>query len=288
MPLPSLEVFFDEQTFTFSYIVYTAGAASCAVIDPVLNYDPKSGRTSTASADQIIAFIKQNELTVQWILETHAHADHLTAAPYLKEKLGGRIAIGEHIRRVQKVFKTTFNLDDGFAPDGGQFDYLFKDGETFFIGDLPAQALHRPGHTPADMVYHVKGLGVFVADTLFQPDVGTARCDFPGGDAATLYQSIQKILAMDDDTVLFMCHDYPPEGRTPRHASSVKAQRHGNIHVHDGISQAQFVAMRTARDKTLDMPTLLLPAIQVNIRAGHFPEPETNGVRYLKLPLNQF
>lgn len=288
MPRPRFKVFFDEPTYTFSYIVYSAGNASCAIIDPVLDYHPESGCTSTASADQLIAFIKQKKLTVQWILETHAHADHLTAAPYLKEKLGGRIAIGEHIQLVQRVFKTVFNLGNDFVPDGQHFDYLLKDGETFLIGDLPVQALHRPGHTPADMIYHVKGLGVFVADTLFQPDVGTARCDFPGGDAAALYESIQKILAMDDDTALFMCHDYPPNGRPPQYASSVKAQRQNNIHIRDGISQAQFVAMRAARDKTLGMPRLILPAIQVNIRAGRFPEPENNGISYLKLPLNQF
>ncbi|HEY9280441.1 MAG TPA: MBL fold metallo-hydrolase [Eoetvoesiella sp.] len=288
MPSPCVEVFFDEQTSTFSYVVFRPGSPWCAIIDSVLDYDPKSGTTSTVAADKIIAFVQEKQLSVQWILETHAHADHLSAAPYLKENLGGKIAIGEHIMHVQSVFKEVFNLGCGFVPDGAHFDHLFKDNEIFSIGDIQVRALHMPGHTPADMVYQVEGLGVFVADTLFQPDIGTARCDFPGGNAEKLYQSIHKILALDDDTELFMCHDYPPEGRKPQYSTTVKAQRLGNIHVRDGITQAEFVAMRTARDETLEMPTLILPAIQVNIRAGQFPEPEDNGVQYLKLPLNMF
>ncbi len=288
MPMPQAEAFFDKQTATFSYVVHRPGNAACAIIDPVLDYDPKAGRGTTASADRIIAFVLKNGLQVQWILETHAHADHLSAAAYLKAQLGGRTAIGGHIRQVQGVFKRIFNLGSEVAPDGSQFDHLFDDGERFSIGDIPVQALHVPGHTPADMAYFVEGLGIFVGDTLFMPDVGTARCDFPGGDAHMLYQSIQKILALGDGARLYLCHDYPPDYRAPQCCVTVREQRAGNIHVRDGIGAEEFVAMRKARDKTLAMPSLILPAIQVNIRAGQYPEPEGNGVRYLKLPLNQF
>ncbi|MFW7342423.1 MBL fold metallo-hydrolase [Pollutimonas sp. H1-120] len=287
MPSPQVQPFFDEQTSTFSYVVYQAGDPSCAIIDSVLDYDPKSGRTATDSADEIIEFVRREKLAVQWILETHAHADHLSAAAHLKAVLGGRIAIGKHIMQVQASFKEIFNLKDDFAPDGRQFDHLFEDGETFMIGQMKASALHVPGHTPADLAYRIDGLGVFVGDTLFMPDLGTARCDFPGGDAHALYRSIRRILSLDESTALYLCHDYPPENRSRQCRSTVAEQRRHNIHVHDGINETEFVAMRTARDETLDMPVLILPAIQLNIRAGEPPTPEDNGVHYLKIPLNQ-
>lgn len=286
MSVPHAEPFFDAQTSTFSYVVYEPGAPLCAIIDSVLDYDPKSGRTTTTSADKIIEFVRDKKLTVQWILETHAHADHVSAAAYLKEKLGGQIAIGEHIQQVQSVFKDLFNLKSEFIPDGTQFDYLFHDGERFSIGNLQAQALHVPGHTPADMAYQIDLLGVFIGDTLFMPDVGTARCDFPGGSARALYQSIQKILSLGDDTRLYLCHDYPPESRERQCCCTVQEQRRSNIHVRDGITEDEFVDKRSTRDATLAMPVLILPAIQLNIRAGTVPEPEDNGVTYLKIPLN--
>lgn len=286
MPSSLVQAFFDEHTSTFTYVVHDADSSACAIIDSVLDYDAASGRTSTASADKIIAWVRAQGLSVQWILETHAHADHLSAAAYLKEQLGGQIAIGAQIRRVQQVFKSIFNLEKEFLPNGSQFDRLLNDGEHFQIGNLRATALHVPGHTPADMAYRIENIGIFVGDTLFLPDVGTARCDFPGGDAPRLYESIQEILGLDENTVLYMCHDYPPPGRAPQCSTTVGAQRNANIHVHDGISANEFVAMRTRRDQTLGMPTLILPAIQVNIRAGYFPEPEANGVRYLKIPVN--
>jgi glyoxylase-like metal-dependent hydrolase (beta-lactamase superfamily II) len=233
----------------------------------------------------LIQFIQNEELKLAWILETHAHADHLTAAPYLQEKLGGKLVIGNHIANVQSVFKGVFNLEAGFAVDGSQFDHLLTDGESLDFGELSLKALYVPGHTPACMAYEI-GDALFVGDTLFMPDVGTARCDFPGGNAKTLYQSIQKILSYPNETKLYMCHDYPPNGRSPEFCSTVGAEKSGNIHVHDGISEEQFVQMRTQRDETLQMPTLILPSIQVNIRAGHFPEPEDNGKSYLKIPLN--
>lgn len=288
MSSPKVQVFFDEHTATFSYLVHQPGDPSCAIIDSVLDYDPKSGHITTTSADAIIDFVRGEQLEVQWILETHAHADHLSASAYLKKKLGGRIAIGEHIKHVQSVFKEIFNLKGDLTPDGSQFDRLFADGETFMIGSMRAHTLHVPGHTPADLAYHVEGLGIFIGDTLFMPDVGTARCDFPGGDAGTLYRSIKKLLGFPGDTRLYLCHDYPPEGRDRQCCSTVAEQRARNIHVHDGVSESEFVAMRTARDKTLDMPVLILPAIQINIRAGQCPQPEDNGVRYLKIPVNQF
>ncbi|MCY1219493.1 putative metallo-hydrolase [compost metagenome] len=282
---PTIQPFFDPATWTVTYVVFQVGRPECAIIDSVLDYDPKAGRTSTASADKVVAFVRAHGLRVEWILETHAHADHLSAAPYLKRHLGGQIAIGQNIRNVQGVFKTLFNLEPEFRLDGSQFDHLFDDGATFAIGGLTGRAIHVPGHTPADMAYQI-GDAVFVGDTLFMPDVGTARCDFPGGDAHELYRSIRKLLDLPSNRRLFMCHDYPPEGRGPAWETTVRAQREGNIHVHDGVSEEQFVAMRRARDATLAMPTLLLPSVQVNIRAGELPPPDANGVRYLKIPLD--
>jgi len=280
-----IKAFFDPETWTYTYVVSGGKGTPCVIIDSVLNYDPKSGRTSTHSADEVIHFIQNEELKLTWILETHAHADHLTAAAYLQEKLGGKLVIGNHIANVQSVFKGVFNLEEGFAVDGSQFDHLLTDGESLDFGELSLKALYVPGHTPACMAYEI-GDALFVGDTLFMPDVGTARCDFPGGNAKTLYQSIQKILSYPNETKLYMCHDYPPNGRSPEFCSTVGAEKSGNIHVHDGISEEQFVQMRTQRDKTLQMPTLILPSIQINIRAGHFPEPEDNGKSYLKIPLN--
>ncbi|HYS67994.1 MAG TPA: MBL fold metallo-hydrolase [Paraburkholderia sp.] len=284
---PRIEAFYDATTGTFSYVVYASEGSACAVIDPVLDYDPKSGHTSAAGAERVVAFVRDHELRVEWLLETHAHADHVSAAPYLKETLGGKIAIGEGIRIVQAAFKRTFNLGDDMHTDGRQFDYLFAPGETFSIGELSAQALHVPGHTPADMAYRI-GDTVFVGDTLFMPDGGSARCDFPGGDARTLYDSVRTLLTLPPWTRLCMCHDYPPASRGPQWQTTVADQRRDNIHLHDGVTVEEFVAMRTARDRTLGMPTLILPAIQINIRAGALPEPEDNGVRYLKIPLNAF
>lgn len=277
--------FFDEATSTITYVVFDAPNGHAAVIDPVLDYYPNSATTKTTSADLVLRFIADNKLTVDWILETHAHADHVSAAHYLKEKIGGKIAIGAHINQVQKVFKGIFNLEPDFAVDGSQFDHLFDDGDIFMIGRLKAHALYVPGHTPADMAYQI-GDAIFVGDTLFMPDVGTARCDFPGGNAHMLYQSIQKILAFPDSTRLFMCHDYPPDSRTALWETTVAAQRQHNIHVNDSIDEQTFVSRRQARDATLSMPNLILPSIQINIRAGHFPVPENNGVSYLKIPLN--
>ncbi|AHV93766.1 MBL fold metallo-hydrolase [Bordetella holmesii] len=276
------QAFFDSTTGTISYVVHDGRV--CAIIDPVLDYDPKSGRTSTAGADAIMAFIQTQGLQCQWILETHAHADHLSAARYLQHHMGGKLAIGRSIQQVQAAFKPIFNLD--LPADGSQFDHLFQPDETFAIGSLQARALHVPGHTPADMAYQI-GDAVFVGDTLFMPDVGTARCDFPGGDAALLYRSIRRLLALPPATRLFMCHDYPPDGRVAAWETTVAAQRATNIHVHDGVAEADFVAMRQKRDATLPMPTLILPAIQVNIRAGALPDPDDNGTRYLKIPLNR-
>ena len=280
-----IKAFFDAETWTYTYVVSGGKGSPCIVIDSVLNYDPKSGRTSTRSADEVIQFIQGEELKLTWILETHAHADHLTAAPYLQEKLGGKLVIGDHIASVQSVFKGVFNLDKDFAVDGSQFDHLLRDGESLVFGELSLKALYVPGHTPACMAYEI-GDALFVGDTLFMPDVGTARCDFPGGNARTLYQSVQKILSYPKETKLYMCHDYPPNGRAPEFCTTVEAEKTSNIHVHDGVSEEQFVQMRTKRDEALQMPTLILPSIQVNIRAGHFPEPENNGKSYLKIPLN--
>lgn len=288
-----VEGIFDPGTWTVSYIVLDPATKQCALLDSVLDYDPKSGRTSHASADRLIARVHELGATVQWILETHVHADHLSAAPYLKEQLGGTLGIGEHIRAVQDVFGTLFNVGGDFARDGRQFDHLFADGETFRIGNLRALAMHTPGHTPACMTYVVSdGEGVdgtqaaFVGDTLFMPDYGTARCDFPGGNARTLYRSIRKVLDLPPDTLLYMCHDYQPGGREVQFVSTVADERAANVHVRNGIGEDEFVAMRRARDVTLDMPTLILPSVQVNMRAGQLPEPEDNGMRYIKIPLN--
>lgn len=282
---PNIKAFFDPETWTFTYVVYEKPATPCVVIDSVLNFDPKSGRTSTNSADELITFIQKNHLQLAWILETHAHADHLSAAPYIQKQLGGKIAIGYHIQDVQKVFKGIFNLEPEFKVDGSQFDYLIEEGKNLEFGNLSIHPIFVPGHTPACMAYEI-GDAIFVGDTLFMPDVGTARCDFPGGSANNLYKSIQKILSYPDNTRLFMCHDYPPSNRPVAHQTTVAKQKKDNIHIHDGISEEQFVEMRTKRDKTLQMPVLLLPSIQVNVRAGHPPPPENNGKRYLKIPLD--
>lgn len=282
---PNVQAFFDPATWTISYVVYEKPGSAAAIVDSVLDFDPKSGRTRTDSADRLIAFVREQDLRVEWILETHAHADHLSAAPYLRQQLGGRIAIGGDITTVQDVFKRVFHLEPTFRTDGTQFDHLLQDGETFRIGHLEARAIATPGHTPACMAYQI-GDAVFVGDTLFMPDVGTARCDFPGGNAHTLYRSIHKLLSLPADTRLFMCHDYPPEGREPAWETTVAAQRAGNIHVHEGVTEDDFVAMRTRRDATLAMPVLILPSVQVNIRAGEMPPPEANGVSYLKIPVN--
>lgn len=281
----STQAFFDPNTWTVTYVVSSNISRQAAIIDPVLDYDFKSGHTSTKSADEVMAYIKAQDLTVEWILETHAHADHLSGAHYLKAQVGGRIAIGENIRAVQSTFKTVFNLDADFATDGRQFDHLFKDGEIFKIGDVDAVAMLVPGHTPADMAYRIED-SVFVGDTLFMPDVGTARADFPGGDAHALYRSIHILLALPIEIKIFVCHDYPPDSRQAAWQTTVGEQRAKNIHVRDGISEEQFVAMRAARDATLEMPSLIIPAIQVNVRAGEMPAPEGNGIRYLKVPLN--
>jgi glyoxylase-like metal-dependent hydrolase (beta-lactamase superfamily II) len=277
--------FFDPQTWTVTYVVHDTTMRRAAIIDPVLDYDAKSGHTATTSADKVLAYLHSHALQVDWILETHAHADHLSGARYLQQQVGGRIAIGEHIRQVQAVFKTLFNLERSFLPDGSQFDHLFKEGETFMIGSVEATALWVPGHTPADMAYQVEG-AVFTGDTLFMPDVGSARADFPGGDARQLYRSIRRLLALPDATTLYLCHDYPPTSRQPQWQTTVGEQRALNIHAHDGINEDAFVAMRQARDATLDVPTLILPAIQVNVRAGQLPPADDNGVAYLRIPIN--
>jgi glyoxylase-like metal-dependent hydrolase (beta-lactamase superfamily II) len=284
-----IEGMFDPATGTVSYIVLDETSKQCALVDSVLDYDPKSGRTSTAGADRIIERVHALGARVEWILETHAHADHLSAAPYLKEKLGGAIAIGEHIRELQDVFGKLFNAEASFTHDGSQFDHLFRDGERFRIGGLEACAMHTPGHTPACLTYVVQSgddIAAFVGDTLFMPDYGTARCDFPGGDARVLFASIRKVLGLPGHTRLYMCHDYQPGGRELRYVTTVDDERRNNIHVRDGVSADEFVAMRTARDATLPMPVLLLPAVQVNMRAGALPPAESNGIHYLKIPLN--
>lgn len=281
-----VEPFFDSATFTYSYVVSDPASRRCAVVDSVLDYDPAAGRTRTASADRLITYVREQGLTLEWILETHVHADHLSAAPYIQRQLGGRLAIGEHITVVQRTFGTLFNAESGFATDGSQFDHLLKDGDRFSVGGIQAQALHTPGHTPACMTYLI-GDAAFVGDTLFMPDYGTARCDFPGGDARTLYRSIRRLFALPDTTRLFMCHDYKAPGREHfLYQTSVGEERAHNVHVHEGISEDEFVAMRQARDATLGMPALILPSVQVNMRAGQLPPAEANGTRYLKIPLN--
>lgn len=283
---PVVRTFFDEATFTATHVVYDPASRRAAIIDSVLDFDQASGRTTTGSAQAVAEFVGAEQLSVDWILETHAHADHLSAAPFLKARLGGEVMIGAEIARVQQTFAKVFNEPAGFAQDGSQFDRLMRDGDTFSLGTIPAIALHVPGHTPACMAY-VIGDAVFVGDTLFMPDYGTARCDFPGGDARTLYRSIRRLMGLPGATRLFLCHDYLAPGRSSYvWETTVAAEREGNVQVHDGVSEDDFVAMREIRDATLAMPRLILPSVQVNIRAGHLPEPETNGVSYLKLPLN--
>ncbi|HZX26015.1 MAG TPA: MBL fold metallo-hydrolase [Telluria sp.] len=284
-----VEGFFDPKTWTVSYLILDPETRACALVDSVLDYDPKSGRTSHASADRLIERVRALEAKVEWILETHVHADHLSAAPYLQAALGGKIAIGQQVTVVQNVFGQLFNAGPGFARDGSQFDHLFADNAEFSIGRLKARALHTPGHTPACMTYVVEDgthTAAFVGDTLFMPDYGTARCDFPGGDPRTLYRSINRVLSLPPETQLYMCHDYQPGGRPLAYVSTVAEERRANIHVRDGISEDEFVAMRRQRDATLEMPVLILPSVQVNMRAGHLPEPEDNGQRYLKIPLD--
>ena len=283
---PAVTAFFDPATYTYSYVVRDPASQACVIIDSVLDYDPASGRTNTENAEKIVAFVREQQLTVEWLLETHVHADHLSAAPYLKQQLGGKLAIGAKITTVQKVFGEIFNTEAQFATDGSQFDRLLNEGDTLVFGDMTVQVMHTPGHTPACLSY-VIGDAVFVGDTLFMPDYGTARCDFPGGDARTLYASIQRLFQLPDNTRMFMCHDYKaPEREEYLNETTVAAERQHNIHVREGISADEFVAMRTARDATLSMPTLILPSVQVNMRAGELPPAEDNGVRYLKIPLN--
>ncbi|MEQ6916109.1 MBL fold metallo-hydrolase [Halomonas aquatica] len=285
---PIVTCFFDEPTNTFSYVVKDPGSRACAILDSVLDFDYAAGRTDVRSADEIIAFVRDNGLEVEWILETHVHADHLSAAPYLVEKLGGKTGIGAQITVVQDVFGKAFNAGTEFARDGSQFDRLFEEGDTFTIGHLEGRVLHTPGHTPACLTY-VLGDAAFVGDTLFMPDYGTARCDFPGGDARTLFRSIQKVLALPGETRLFLCHDYKaPDREEYQHETSVAEQRAHNVHVHEGVSEDEFVKMRTERDSTLGMPRLILPSVQVNMRAGHMPPSEDNGQVYLKVPINKF
>lgn len=285
---PQVTAFFDEATFTVSYVVSDPAGRGAAIIDSVLDYDPKSGRTSTESADRIVEHIRAGNMNVEWILETHVHADHLSAGAYLKANLGGRMAIGDHVGVVQAAFKRIFNAETAFRTDGSQFDHLFRDGEGFAIGTLHARALYTPGHTPACITYLI-GDAAFIGDTLFMPDYGTARTDFPGGDAATLYRSIQRIFGFLPDTRLFLCHDYKAPGRDHYAWETTVAQQMAtNLHIHAGINEADFVRMRTERDKTLSMPLLILPSVQVNMRGGNFPPPEGNGVSYLKIPLNAF
>jgi glyoxylase-like metal-dependent hydrolase (beta-lactamase superfamily II) len=285
-PRAQVTSFFDPRTFTASHVVHDPATRAAAIVDSVLDYDAASGRTAHDHADAIIAFVREQGLHVDWLLETHAHADHLSAAPYLKAQLGGRIAIGKDIVRVQQTFGALFNAGPDFARDGSQFDHLFADGERFHLGDIAATVLHVPGHTPADLAY-VIGDAVFPGDTIFMPDFGTARADFPGGDAHLLYRSIRRLLSLPRAARLFLCHDYKAPGRDDFvWETSIGAQRDSNVHVHDGVSEEAFVAMRTSRDATLDMPNLILPSVQVNMRGGRLPEPEANGIRYLKIPLD--
>jgi glyoxylase-like metal-dependent hydrolase (beta-lactamase superfamily II) len=281
-----VRTFFDEPTFTASHVAYDPAARRAAIVDSVLDFDPDSGRTSTRSAEAIVDFVEKEKLAVDYLLETHAHADHLSAAPFLQQKLGGKICIGREIVTVQTVFGRLFNFGSEFARDGSQFDQLFGDGDRFSLGAIPVTALHVPGHTPADVAY-VIGDAAFIGDTLFMPDYGTARADFPGGDARQLYRSIRRLLALPAETRLFLCHDYKAPARSAyAWETTVADQRKANIHVHDGVSEEDFVAMRVARDKTLELPHLILPSVQVNVRGGRLPPPESNGVSYLKLPLN--
>jgi len=282
---PDVTAFFHDETCTITYVITEPNGDHCAIVDPVLDYDPVSGRTTTTAADVLIEFVRKRGLALDWILETHAHADHLTAAPYLQKELGGLIAIGARITDVQTTFKTIFNLEDAFVDDGSQFDRLFADGEEFEVGRLKAKARHTPGHTPACVTYVFED-AAFVGDTIFMPDMGSARTDFPGGDAAALYHSIRRILSLPPQTRLFMCHDYGPDGRAFAWESTVAEERADNIHVHDGVSEDEFVRIRNERNDALGLPRLIVPSVQVNIRAGRFPPAEDNGVSYLKIPLN--
>jgi len=283
---PEVTAFFDETTNTVSYVVKDPGSSACAIIDSVMDIDYAAGRISYQSAEEIIRFVRDNGLTVEWLIETHAHADHLSAAPYIQGKLGGKLGIGENIKVVQEVFGKIFNEGTEFQRDGSQFDRLFKDGDTYQIGGMTAFAMLTPGHTPACMT-HVIGDAAFVGDTLFMPDGGTARADFPGGGARVLYRSIKRVLSLPPETRLFMCHDYAPDGREIRWETTVAAERAHNIHVHDGISEDEFVCVREARDKTLELPKLIIPSIQVNIRGGNLPDPDEAGKRHLKVPINE-
>ncbi len=283
---PIVKSFFDEATFTASHVVHDPTSKHAAIIDSVLDYDPESGRTAFSSADALAAYAEEKALIIDWLLETHAHADHLSAAPYLQQRLGGKIAIGRDIVNVQRIFGDLFNAGPDFKRDGSDFDHLFDDGDRFKIGSVDAMALHVPGHTPADFAYIIGG-AVFTGDTLFMPDYGSARTDFPGGDARQLYRSIQRLLSLPEDTRLFLCHDYKVPARDQfAWETTVGEQRRSNVHIHDGVSEDEFVIMRNARDATLDVPRLILPSVQVNMRAGHMPAPEENGVRYLKIPLD--
>ena len=286
MTKPEVKGFFDEATNTISYVVWDKATKQAAIVDSLLDFDQASGRTNTASADKMIAFVKEAGLTVDWIIDTHVHADHLTAAPYIKSQLGGRTGIGEHIATVQKVFGEIFNEGQEFHTDGSQFDHLFKDGETYKVDTIDARAIHTPGHTPACMS-HLIGDALFVGDTIFMPDFGTARCDFPGGDAGTLYDSIQKLFALPSETRVFLCHDYKAPGRDQYvWETTIAEEKAHNKHVHTGISKEEFVKMRTERDATLAMPKLILPSVQINMRAGEMPPAEENGKRYMKIPIN--
>lgn len=281
--------FLHSDTETYTHVLADVQQQVCAIIDPVLDFDAKSGHTDTASVDEVIAFVREQGWTLVYIIETHAHADHISAAIHVKDELGGKLVIGQYITEVQKVFKQMFNFDSSFRTDASQFDILTDEGETLKLGGITITAMYVPGHTRADMAYLANDdekTVVFVGDTLFAPDVGTARCDFPGGDAKTLYQSIQKLLALPDETIMYLCHDYPSQGRKHCPTTTVAAQKLGNIHVKEGINEAEFVDMRERRDATLEMPRLIIPSVQLNIDAGHFPEPEDNGTRYLKVPLN--
>ena len=281
--------FLHSDTETYTHVLADVQHQVCAIIDPVLDFDAKSGHTDTVSVDEVIAFVREQGWTLVYIIETHAHADHISAAIHVKDELGGKLVIGQHITEVQKIFKQIFNFDSSFRTDASQFDILTDEGETLTLGGITITAMYVPGHTRADMAYLAaddEKTVVFVGDTLFAPDVGTARCDFPGGDAKTLYQSIQKLLALPDETIIYLCHDYPSQGRKHCPTTTVAAQKLGNIHVKEGINEAEFVEMRERRDATLEMPRLIIPSVQLNIDAGHFPEPEDNGTRYLKVPLN--
>ncbi len=286
MAEPIIKAFFDPATYTISYVVHGKDNLDCAIVDPVLDFDPRSARTSVESAERIVEYVQQQKLTVQWILETHAHADHLSAAQWLKQQLGGKVAIGKHIDLVQRHFAKLYGLEDSFAVDGSQFDHLFEEAEKFNIGDLSAEVLYTPGHTPACISYKIED-AVFVGDTLFMPDYGTARADFPGGNAETLYDSIQKLYSLPDETRLFMCHDYQPDGREPLWQTTVAEQKEANIMLDQGVARDDFVQKRRQRDATLKAPKLILPSLQVNIRGGDLPPQDSNGTRYLRIPLNR-